>query len=189
VIGPAPEDSSWVEDPGAGVAEAGVSWRSAALAALMKSKSDNTQVERSKYILCNQRQTYSVDFFLMALFTRKACCGISVAGGGVSPANGVVPATAMVTTAAADGAVSSSSGSAREEEAEGLQEDSVSTTQYQHIAIQQGNNKYPEDSISCAFRFRAIRRPYGTSGKASANSTTGSKELSRRASPSASSSA
>jgi hypothetical protein len=187
VAGPALEDSSWVEDPRAGVAEAGVGWRFVALAALMKSKSDNTQVEQSKYLLCNQRQTYSVDFFLMALFTRKAC--LSVAGGGVSPANGAVPATAMVTATAADGAVSSSSGSVQEEEVEGLQEDSVSTTQYQHIAIQQGNNKYPEDSISCAFRFRTTLRPCGTSGKASANSTTGLEELSRRASPSASSSA
>jgi hypothetical protein len=93
----------------------------------------------------------------MALFTRKACRGISVAGGGVSPANGAVPATAMVTAAAADRAFSSSSGSARKEEAEGLQEDSVSMTRYQHIAIQQGNNKYPEDSISYAFCFLTIR--------------------------------
>jgi hypothetical protein len=68
-----------------------------------------------------------VDFFLRALFTRKACRGVPVAGGGVSPACGAVPATATVTAAAADGAVSSSSGSAREEEAEGLQEDIVST--------------------------------------------------------------
>jgi hypothetical protein len=72
VTGPALEDSSQVEDPGAGVVEAGVSWRSAALAALMKSKSVNTYVERSKYLLCNQRQTYSTDFFLMALFIRTA---------------------------------------------------------------------------------------------------------------------
>jgi hypothetical protein len=55
-------------------------------------------------------QTYSVDFFLMALFTRKACRGVSVAGSGVSPASGVVPTTAMVMAAAADGAVSTSSG-------------------------------------------------------------------------------
>jgi hypothetical protein len=185
---PTPEDPSWVEDPGAGVVKVGVNWRSAALAALTKSKSDNTQVERSKYLLCSQRQTYSIDFFLMALFTRKACRGVPVAGGGVSPAIGTVPASAMVTAAAADGNVSSS-GSAREEEAEGLEEDIVSTTQYQHIAMQQNNNKYLKDSISCAFRFRTIRRPCGTSGKASANSTTGSEELSRRASPSASSSA
>jgi hypothetical protein len=76
----------------------------------------------------------------MALFTRKACRGVSVAGGGVSPANGAVLATAMVTAAAADGAVSSSSGTVREEEAEGLQEDIVSASQYQHIAIQQGSD-------------------------------------------------
>jgi hypothetical protein len=62
----------------------------------------------------------------MALFTRMARRGVSVAGGEVSPSCGAVPATAMVTTAAADGAVLSSSGSAREEEAEGLQEDIVS---------------------------------------------------------------
>jgi hypothetical protein len=102
----------------------------------MQSKSDNTQVKRSENLLCNQRQTYSVDFFLMALFNRTAHRGVSIAGDEVSPANGVVPATAMVTAAAADGAISSSSGSAREEEAEGLQEDIVSTTQYQHITIQ-----------------------------------------------------
>jgi hypothetical protein len=125
----------------------------------------------------------------MAFFTRKACRGVPVVGGGVSLAKGAVPATAMVTAAVADGASSSSSGSAREEEAEVLQEDIVSTTRYQHIAIQQGNSKYPEDSISCTFRFRTIRRPCGTSGKASANSTTGSGEFSRRASPSASCSA
>jgi hypothetical protein len=64
----------------------------------------------------------------MALLTRMACRGVPVAGGGVSPACGAVPATAMVTAVAADGAISSSSGSAREEEAEGLQEDIVSMT-------------------------------------------------------------
>jgi hypothetical protein len=72
----------------------------------------------------------------MAHFTRKARRGVTVAGGGVSPVNGAVPTTAMVTAAAADGAVSSSSGSVWEEETEGLQEDIVSTSQYQHIAIQ-----------------------------------------------------
>jgi hypothetical protein len=134
-IGPVLLDSPWAADPGAGVVEAGFSWRSVALAALAKSKSVNIQVENSKHLLCNKRQTYSVDFFLMALFTRKACRGVSVAGDGVSPANGTVPAMAMVTAAAADGAVSSSSGSVREEEAEGLQEDIVSTSQYQHTVI------------------------------------------------------
>jgi hypothetical protein len=127
MTGPTLEDSSRVEDPGAGVVEADVSWRSVALAALPKLTSVNTQVERSKYSLCNQRQTYSIDFFLMALFIRTACCGVSVAGSGASPANGAVPATAIVTVAAAAGVVSSFSGLAREEEAEGLQEDIVST--------------------------------------------------------------
>jgi hypothetical protein len=89
----------------------------------MKLMSVNTQVERSKCLLCNQRQTYSVDFFLMALLTRKACRSILVVGGGVSPAKGAVPATAMVTAVVADGVSSSSSGSARVEEAEGLHED------------------------------------------------------------------
>jgi hypothetical protein len=72
----------------------------------------------------------------MALFICTACRGVSVAGGGVSPANGAVPAMAMVTDAAADGVVSSFLGSTREEEAEGLQEDIVSMTKYQHMAIQ-----------------------------------------------------
>jgi hypothetical protein len=143
VTGPALEDSSRVADPRAGLVKASVSWRSVALAALTKSKSVNAQVDRSKCLLCNQIQTHSIDFFLMALFIRMACRGIFVAGGGVSPANGAVPATAMVTAAAANGAVSSSSGSAREEEAEGLQEDIVSTTQYQHIAFQQSSKLLP----------------------------------------------
>jgi hypothetical protein len=41
-IGPALDDSSWVKGPGAGVVEAGDSWRSAALAALMKLALANT---------------------------------------------------------------------------------------------------------------------------------------------------
>jgi hypothetical protein len=155
----------------------------------MKSKSLNIQVKKSECLLCNQRQTYSVDFFLMALFTRKACRGVSIAGGGVSPANGAVPATVMVTAAVADGAISSSWGLVREKEAEGLQEDIVSTSQYQHIAIQRGSNKYPEDSISYAFLLRTTRRPCGTSGKAPVNSTASPEGLSRLASPSASSAA
>jgi hypothetical protein len=79
----------------------------------------------------------------MALFIRTACRGVSVAGGGASPANGAVPATAMVTAATAARVVSSFSGSAREEEVEGLQEDIVSMTQYQHIAIQQSSKLLP----------------------------------------------
>jgi hypothetical protein len=88
-------------------------------------------------------QTYSVDFFLMAIFTRKAYRGVSVASGGVSPASGAVPTTATVTAAVADGVVSSSSGLVLEEEAEGLQVDTVSTSQYQHTAIQQSSKSVP----------------------------------------------
>jgi hypothetical protein len=44
--------------------------------------------------------TYSEDFFMTAFFTFRAC-GVSttvlVAGGGVTPAGGAVPTTAMVT--------------------------------------------------------------------------------------------
>jgi hypothetical protein len=42
----------------------------------------------------------------------------------------MVPATAMVTAAVAAGLVLSSSGSSREEDAEGLQEDVISTTEH-----------------------------------------------------------
>jgi hypothetical protein len=66
----------------------------------------------------------------MALFICTACRGVPIAGGGVSPACGAVPVTAMVTVAAAAGLVLSSSGSARAEDAEGLQEDVISTTQH-----------------------------------------------------------
>jgi hypothetical protein len=98
-----------------------------ALAALMKSSQSLYKLKKAECLLCNQMQTYSVDFFLMALFTSKACRGVSVAGGGVSPAGGVVPATAMVTAVAADGAAPTSSGQILEEEAEGLHVDTVNT--------------------------------------------------------------
>jgi hypothetical protein len=87
-------------------------------------------------------QTYSVDFFLMALFTRKACHGVFVAGGGVSPASGVVPATAMVTAAAADGAAPTSSGSVLGDEVEGLQRG-----HYQRIIILMFSNS-PKHQIN-----------------------------------------
>jgi hypothetical protein len=65
----------------------------------------------------------------MAFFIRTARRGVPVTGGGVSPACGVVPATAMVTAATAGGLVSSSSGPARVRDVEGLQEDVISMTQ------------------------------------------------------------
>jgi hypothetical protein len=128
VTSPALVDPSRVNDPGAGVIVAGFSWRFSALAALMKLSQSSYKSKKAECLLCNQMQTYSVDFFLMALFTGKACRGVSVAGGGVSPASGVVPATATVTAAAADGAAPTSSGSVLKEEAEGLQVDTVSTS-------------------------------------------------------------
>jgi hypothetical protein len=82
--------------------------------------------KRAESLSCNQMQTYSADFFLMALFTRKAWRGVSVASGGVSPAGGAVPAMAMVMAVVADGAAPTSSGSVLGEEVEGLQTDTVS---------------------------------------------------------------
>jgi hypothetical protein len=109
----------------------------------MKSSQSSYKSKKAECLLCNQMQTYSVDFFLTALFTRKACRGVFVAGGGVSSASGVVPATATVTAAAADGAAPTSSGSVLEEEAEGLQVDTVSTSQYRHTTIQQSSKPVP----------------------------------------------
>jgi hypothetical protein len=71
-------------------------------------------------------QTYSVDFFITAFFPRMARRGVLVAGGGVTPADGAVPATAMVTVAEDAGSVSTSSSSVLGGEAEGLQLDIVS---------------------------------------------------------------
>jgi hypothetical protein len=126
VTGPALVDSSRVDDPGAGVVEAGFSWRFTALAALMKSSLSPCKLRKAACLLCNQMQTYSMDFFLTALFTRKAWRGVSVAGGGVSPAGGAVPATAIGTAVVADGAASTSTGSVLGEEVEGRQMDNVS---------------------------------------------------------------
>jgi hypothetical protein len=61
---------------------AGSSWSYTALAALVMSKSLSYKSKRAGY-LCNQMQTYSLDFFLTAFFTRKARRGVSAAGGGI----------------------------------------------------------------------------------------------------------
>jgi hypothetical protein len=58
------------------------------------------------------------NFFLTVVFTRKASSGVSVAGGGVSPASGAVPATAMATAVVTDRAATTSSGLALDEEEE-----------------------------------------------------------------------
>jgi hypothetical protein len=75
-------------------------------------------------------QTYSVDFFMTAFFTRIARRTVLVAGGGVTPAGGVVPATAMVTVTEVAGSVSISWSSGPDGEAGGLQTDNVSVQQY-----------------------------------------------------------
>jgi hypothetical protein len=79
--------------------------------------------------------TYSEDFFMTALFTLRAR-GVSttvlVAGSGVTPSGGAMPATAMVTVpvAVVDGSVPTSWRLGSGGEADGLQKDSVSMQQY-----------------------------------------------------------
>jgi hypothetical protein len=79
--------------------------------------------------------TYSEDFFMTAFFTLRArgvSTAVLVAGSGVTPAGGAVPATAMVTApvAEADGSVPTSQRSGSGGEAGGLQNDNVSVQQY-----------------------------------------------------------
>jgi hypothetical protein len=78
----------------------------------------------------------------------------------------------MVIAAVVAGLAISSSGSARAEDAEGLQVDVISTIQHQgthHYNKQVGS--YPVNSSSCALRLRTSRWPCGTSGRALVNST------------------
>jgi hypothetical protein len=136
VAGSVGADPPGADGSGAGVAMAGASLSFTALADLMKLGQLLYKSKRAKCLLRNKMQTYSVDFFMTALFTHKARRGVPVAGGGVSPAGGAVPATAMVTAAEADGADSTSSGSVLGGEAEGLQRDIVSMQQYRCLVIQ-----------------------------------------------------
>jgi hypothetical protein len=80
MAGPPPEGSVRVDDSGAAVVVLGSSWSCTALVALMMTKSLLYKSNRSRY-LHDQRKTYSVDFFLTALFTRKARRGVPAAGG------------------------------------------------------------------------------------------------------------
>jgi hypothetical protein len=152
VAGSACIDSPWVDDPGAEVVVAGFSLSFTVLAALMKLSPLSYKSRGAECLLCNQMQTYSADFFMTAFFTRKAHHGVSVAGGGVSPAGGAVPATAMVTAVVADGADPTSSGSVLGGEAEGLQMDTVSMQQHRCLAIKQGSKQIPG-------RFDCLRLP------------------------------
>jgi hypothetical protein len=79
--------------------------------------------------------TYSEDFFMIAFFTLRAR-GVSttvlIAGGGVTPAGGAVPATVMVTipVMVVNGSVPTSCGLGSGGEADGLQRNNVSMQQY-----------------------------------------------------------
>jgi hypothetical protein len=75
-------------------------------------------------------QAYSVDFFMTAFFTCIARRGVLIAGGGVTPADGAMPAKAMVTVAEAAGSVPISWSSGLGGEAGGLQMENVSMQQY-----------------------------------------------------------
>jgi hypothetical protein len=75
-------------------------------------------------------QTYSVDFFMTVFFTRIAHRGVLVAGGGVTPADGAVPSTAMVAVAEATGSIPISWSSGLGGEAGGLQMETVTMQQY-----------------------------------------------------------
>jgi hypothetical protein len=92
--------------------------------------------------------TYSEDFFMITFFTLRAR-GVSttvlVAGGGVTPAGGAVPATVMVTApvVVVDGSVTTSWRLGSRGEADGLQKDSVSMQQYRYLTIQQGRKFIP----------------------------------------------
>jgi hypothetical protein len=104
---------------------------------------------RTRCLLCKKKMyTYSEDFFMTSFFTLRAR-GVSttvlVAGGGVTPAGGVVPATAMVTApiAEADGSVPTSWRSGSGGEASGLQIDNVSVQRYRYLTIQQGSKFIP----------------------------------------------
>jgi hypothetical protein len=92
--------------------------------------------------------TYSEDFFMTAFFTLRAR-GVSttvlVAGGGVTPAGGAVPATAMVTVPVevVSRSVPTSWRLGSEGEADRLQKGSVSVQQYRYMTTQQGSTFIP----------------------------------------------
>jgi hypothetical protein len=91
--------------------------------------------KRKKCSLCNKMYTYSEDLFMTAFFTLMAHgvpTMVLIAGGGVTPAGGVVPTTAMVTdpVAEAAGSVPISWHPGSGGEAGGLQTENVSMQQY-----------------------------------------------------------
>jgi hypothetical protein len=102
--------------------------------------------------------TYSEDFFMTAFFTLRAH-GVSttvlVAGGGVTPAGGTVPATAIGTipVAVVSGSVPTSWRLGSGDEADRLQKDSVSMQQHRYLTIQQGSKFIPGELDYMCFPF------------------------------------
>jgi hypothetical protein len=86
--------------------------------------------KRAECSLCNKMQTYSVDFFMTAFLTRIAHRGVLITAGGVTPADGAVPATAMVTVIEVARSVPISWSVGLGGEAGGLQMENVSMQQY-----------------------------------------------------------
>jgi hypothetical protein len=117
---------------GAAAAEAGAaavpgsSWSRTALAALVTSTTSLSKWARAGSS-SNRKKTYSVDFFVVAFFTCQARRGTPVADGEAWSADGGVPATVIVTAAAAKGPAPTTSGSVPGGRAGRLQGDAVST--------------------------------------------------------------
>jgi hypothetical protein len=134
--------------------------------------------------------TYSEDLFMTAFFTlmtHGVSASVLVAGGGATPAGGVVPATAMVTDPAAEAAGIRSHFLAP---GPGWRSGRTVSEKGQHPTTLIYDNRaacsYLEDSTSCAFCLRTTRRPCGTEGRVSVNSTAHPRELPLLASPSVS---
>jgi hypothetical protein len=123
--GSAPEGSARVDGSRAAAAVPGSSCSCTALAALMTSTTLLSKWARARSS-SDRRKTYSVDFFLAAFFTRQARRGLVVADGEAWLAGGGVPATAIVTAAAAEGPISTPSGSVPGGRAGRLQVDTIS---------------------------------------------------------------
>jgi hypothetical protein len=112
---------------------------------------------------------------MTAFFTRIARRGVLVVGGGVTPATRAVPATAMVTAAEAIGSVSISGHPGRGGEAGGLQMGNISMQQ--HWCRTTRPHVHTWRTRLVVLFVCATRRPCGTAGRVSANSTDGPGEL------------
>jgi hypothetical protein len=203
---------SVVFSSGAGVAETGFGLNLMAVTDLMKQNQLYYYISRKEQDMHYAKRiyTYSEDFFMTAFFSLRArgfSTTVLIAGGGVTPAGCEVPAIAMVTSPAevVDGSVPavsavppartlSPANSVRVTfwrlgsggEAEGQQ-----NRQCQHATTLLFDNYTGQQlhtwggSTACALRLRTTRRPRGTNGKDSANSTDDLGELFFFAFPSA----